>query len=228
MINGKVIKAIIPVRAGSERVKNKNIRPFAGSNLLEIKIKQLKQIDRLDGIIVNSDSDKMLEIARNLGVETVKRESYYASSNVSINEVYVNLAQNCSSEIILFVDVTNPLIKIETINLVIDTYIKNIKNFDSVNTVNSIKMFLWQNGKPLNYDESKKPRSQDLPDIYAINSALNIIDKQIMIKQRAFVGKNPYLLPINNIEGLDIDNEIDFEFAEFMYKKYRMNKLCQI
>ena len=44
-----------------------------------------------------------------------------------------------------------------------------------------------------------------------------------MIKQRAFVGEKPYLLPIDNIEGLDIDNEIDFEFAEFMYKKYRMN-----
>ena len=223
MINGQTIKAIIPVRAGSERVKNKNIRQFAGSNLLEIKIKQLQQINRLDGIIVNSDSDEMLEIAKNLGVETFKRDAYYASSCVSINEVYVNLAQNCNSDIILFVDVTNPLIKAETINLVIDTYIKNINTFDSVNTVNSIKMFLWQNGKPLNYKESKKPRSQDLPEIYAINSALNILSKQVMIKQKAFVGKNPYLLPIDSLEGLDIDNGIDFEFAEFMYKKYRMN-----
>ena len=178
MINGQTIKAIIPVRAGSERVKDKNIRPFAGSTLLEIKIKQLQQINRLDGIIVNSDSDKMLEIAKNLGVETFKRNAYYASSSVSINEVYVNLAQNCNSDIVLFVDVTNPLIKTETVNQVIDTYIKNINNYDSVNTVNSIKMFLWQDGKPLNYKESEKPRSQDLPEIYAINSALNILEKK--------------------------------------------------
>lgn len=222
MINNKTIKALIPVRGGSERVKNKNIRPFAGSSLLEIKIKQLQQINRLDGIIVNSDCDKMLKIAKNLKTETIKRDAYYASSNVSINEVYVNLAQNCNSDIILFVDVTNPLIKIETINLVIDTYIKNLNEYDSVNTVNSIKMFLWQNGKPLNYEESKKPRSQDLPEIYAINSALNIIDKKTMIQQKAFVGKKPFLLPVDSLEGLDIDNEIDFEFAEFMYKKYRM------
>lgn len=228
MINKKTIKAIIPVRAGSERVKNKNIRPFADSNLLEIKIKQLQKIDRLDGIIVNSDSDEMLNIARKLGTETVKRDSYYASSSVPINEVYVDLAKNCNADIILFVDVTNPLIKTSTIDLVIDTYNNNSPNFDSINTVNTIKMFLWQNGKPLNYTESKKPKSQDLPDIYAINSAINIISKETMIKQKAFVGEKPYLLPIDNIEGLDIDNEIDFEFAEFMYKKYRMNTKCQI
>ena len=43
-----------------------------------------------------------------------------------------------------------------------------------------------------------------------------------MIKRRAFVGYKPYLLPVDDIEGIDIDTELDFEFAEFLYKKYRM------
>ena len=91
----QTIKAVIPVRAGSQRVKNKNIKPFAGTSLLEIKIKQLKQIDLLDEIIVNTDSEEMLELARSLGVTPFKRDSYYASaaSSVSINstshQVYV-------------------------------------------------------------------------------------------------------------------------------------------
>ncbi|MBQ8693486.1 MAG: hypothetical protein IJ520_10120, partial [Synergistaceae bacterium] len=38
------IKALVAVRSGSTRVKNKNIRPFAGSNLLEIKLRQLKNL----------------------------------------------------------------------------------------------------------------------------------------------------------------------------------------
>jgi N-acylneuraminate cytidylyltransferase len=38
------ITAIIPVREGSRRLKNKNIAPFAGSNLLVNKIKQLKEV----------------------------------------------------------------------------------------------------------------------------------------------------------------------------------------
>lgn len=48
------IKALVAVRSGSQRVKNKNIRPFAGSTLLDVKLRQLKRIDRLDGIIVNN------------------------------------------------------------------------------------------------------------------------------------------------------------------------------
>ena len=217
----QIIKALIPVRSGSQRVRNKNIKPFADSNLLEIKIKQLLRIKELDGITVNSDSDEMLEIAKNLGVETVKRDSYYASNTVSIDEVYVNLAQNCNSDIILFADATNPMISDKTIIECLEIY-KNNSEFDSVNTVNLIKMFLWKDGKPLNYSESNKPKSQDLPDIFAINSAINILSKETMIKTRAFVGENPYFYQVDDIEGIDIDNETDFEFAEFMYKKYRM------
>ena len=221
----QTIKAIIPVRAGSQRVKNKNIKPFANSNLLEIKINQLKELPQLDGIIVNSDSDEMLDIAKKLGTETVKRNAYYASSSVAINEVYVDLANHCDSDIILFADVTNPLIKKETISNVIDFYFNNNDKYDSVNTVNSIKMFLWRDGKPINYTEEAKPRSQDLPDIYAINSAINVLSKDTMINCRAFVGKKPYLYQVDNIEGIDIDNEIDFEFAEFLYKKIKSLKM---
>lgn len=78
-------KAIIMVRSGSTRVPNKNIRPFAGTNLLSIKIEQLKRIGELDGIIVNSNDEGMLQIAKEHGVEAVKRELYYASNSVSVN-----------------------------------------------------------------------------------------------------------------------------------------------
>ncbi len=225
MLKGKVIKAVIPVRAGSERVKNKNIRPFAGSNLLEIKITQLKQIDRLDGIIVNSDSDEMLEIAKNLGVETFKRDSYYASSSVSANKLYRNIAETTSSDFILYTHVTNPLLETKTINMILtkfETFNKD-SNYDSITTVSMLKEFLWQNGKPLNYDVNNKPRSQDLPEIFALNHAINLLSKNTMYDRRDLMGFSPYFYLLERIEAIDIDNEIDFEFAEFMYKKYRMN-----
>ena len=74
----KTISALIAVRSGSVRVKNKNIREFNGSNLLELKIRQLKELDGLDQIVVNSNCDEMLGIAKDHGVRTVKREDYYA------------------------------------------------------------------------------------------------------------------------------------------------------
>lgn len=225
MINGQTIKAIIPVRAGSERVKNKNIRPFAGSNLLEIKIKQLQQINRLDEIIVNSDSDEMLEIAKNLGVETFKRDTYYASSSISANDLYHNIAETTNSDFILYIHVTNPLLETKTINIILDKFetFKKDNNYDSITTVSILKEFLWQNNKPLNYDVNNKPRSQDLPEIYALNHAVNLLSKKTMYIRKDLMGYTPYFYLLDRVESIDIDNEIDFEFAEFMYKKYRMN-----
>lgn len=57
------VTTVIPVREGSRRLKNKNIAPFAGTNLLINKINQLKQVDAITSIVVSSDSDLMLGMA---------------------------------------------------------------------------------------------------------------------------------------------------------------------
>lgn len=87
--------AIIAARSGSMRVKNKNIRPFADSSLLAIKIEQLKRLNLFDDIIVNSNDDEILNIGLEQGVSIVKRDSYYASNVVSMSDVYANIAQTC-------------------------------------------------------------------------------------------------------------------------------------
>jgi CMP-N-acetylneuraminic acid synthetase len=217
-----MIKVLIPVRSGSVRVRNKNIKPFAGSNLLSIKIEQMKRIEGIDGIIVNSNSDEMLDIAKSLGAETVKRDEYFATSTVSMNEVYQNMAENCNCDTIIFADATNPLIKDETINNCIKSYFSNIEKYDSLATVNEVKQFMWLDNKPLNYDANKKPKSQDLPDIVALNHAICIIPRDLMISKKDIIGYNPNLYKIDSVEATDIDNSTDFEFAEFMYNKYRL------
>lgn len=219
----KVIKAIIPVRSGSTRVKNKNLRPFAGSNLLTIKIKQLKQVKNLDGIIVNSNDEEMLDVAKNLGVDTVKRDNYFASNNVSINEVYKNLNSNCNSDIVVYANATNPLTETSSIEQAIDYFLNLDNKHDTVNSVHLIKEFLWQDKFPLNFELRNMPRSQDLPNIYTFNFAFAIFNRELAVKQSRIIGDNPYLYELSAIEAIDIDNELDFEFAEFMYKKYRMN-----
>jgi N-acylneuraminate cytidylyltransferase len=214
------VKGLIMVRSGSTRVENKNIRPFAGTTLLEIKIKQLLKIKELDGVVVNSNDDKMLLMAEKLGAEAVKREGYYASNTVSINEVYQNIAENCNSEYIVHCNATNPLIKDETISKIINTYFDCKGKYKSVNSATMVKEFMWLGGKPINYDVAKMPRSQDLPDVMALNFAANMISRKDMIECRNVISKMPLLLPIDDIESIDIDYEIDFMMAEFFYKKY--------
>lgn len=213
------IKALIAVRSGSQRVQNKNMRPFAGSSLLEVKIKQLKRIKNIDGIIVNSNDDNMLKIAKSLGCEVVKRDEYYSSSTVCMSEVYENMAQNFNGDIIVYTNVTNPLVKDSTIYNAIEEYKKIYDKFDSLNSAYAVKEFLFKDNKPINYDLKNQPRSQDLPDIYALNFAISIISKEAMINQKNVVGAKPYIYPMNSVESTDIDDMIDFEFAEYMYLK---------
>lgn len=216
------IKALVAVRSGSQRVQNKNIRPFAGKNLLEIKLEQLLRIKKLDGVIVNSNDDDMLQIAQNMGCQTIKRADYYASNTVSMSEVYKNMAENMDADVIVYANVTNPLLKDVTIEKAIETYMLQRENYDSLNTAHLIKEFLFQDGQPMNYQLDQQPRSQDLPDLYALNFAVSIIEKDKMIDYKNVVGKKPYIWKIDETEATDIDNPIDFEFAEYVYTHYRM------
>lgn len=214
-----IIKALVAVRSGSVRVQNKNLRPFAGSSLLEVKLAQLKRLKGLDGVIVNSNDETMLEIGKKMGCQTVLRDPFYASNSVSMSDVYKNMAENCDCDVIAYINCTNPLIKDQTIEYAIEKFC-NMDGFDSLNSAHLIKEFMFFNNKPVNYDLLHQPRSQDLPDYYALNFAVSIISRENMILNKNVVGKKPFIFGIDEIEATDIDNPIDFEFAEYVYKNY--------
>ena len=60
--------AVVAVRSGSVRVPNKNIRAFSNTNLLELKLNVLKRCKSIDEIIVNSDSEEMLNLGEQYNV----------------------------------------------------------------------------------------------------------------------------------------------------------------
>ena len=213
----KKLTALIPVRKGSERVVNKNIRPFGNSSLLELKIGILKKISTIDEVIVNSDCDTMLGIANDMGVSTYKREAYYASSKVNNSEYFEHVARNTDSEYIMYAPVTCPFIREKSYYNAIEKFLTNDEH-DSLATAFPVKHHMWLNGEPINYDPENSPNSQDLPNILGISYGISIIPKELMIKRRNVVGHNPLLYELNEVESVDIDTELEFEFAEFLYK----------
>lgn len=212
------IKALVAVRSGSVRVHNKNIRTFAGTTLMEIKLRQLSKIKGLDGIVVNSNDDEILSIASRYDVETVKRDQKYASNSVTMSEVYVNMAENFSGDIVMYSNVTNPLLESHSIENMIHVF-KDGGEFDSVNSVHAIKEFMYLDGKAINYDPLKQPRSQDLPNIVAINFAISLISRENMIRHKNVVGLKPFLYEIPETEATDVDTQLDFDIAEILYKR---------
>ena len=214
--------AVVPIRKGSQRVKHKNFKPFGGKNLLIHKIEILKKLDFIDEIIVNTDSDKAISIAKKLGVKYFKRDAYFASSQCVNSEFWKNVADNTKSEFIMFTNCTSPLIKLSTYKDIISLSKKFIEKnkFDSINTVTEIKEFLFKDNKPINFKLNKAPNSQNLPNIVKLNFAINILKTKQMSSGKSLIGKMPYLHKLNEVEGLDINTEYEFLFAEFLYKQY--------
>ncbi len=214
------IVAVVPVRKGSQRVKNKNFRPFGGKNLLIHKIEVLKKLNFLDEIIINTDSDKAISIAKKYDVKYFRREDYYASSQCINSDFWENVAKNTNSEYIMFTNCTSPLIKPSTYKDFFSIFKKNIlsKKYDSINTVTQIKEFLFQNNKPINFKIKQTPNSQDLPDIVKLNFAINILKTETMFSRKSLIGNRPYLYKLDEFESLDINTEYEFKFANFLFR----------
>lgn len=217
------INVLIAVRGGSKRVPRKNVRPFCGSSMLEIKVKQALRLEKVNKVIVTSDDEDMLKIASDLGAEAMPRDPYYASDTVPMGDVYVHLASTLDCKDILWTPVTSPLVTDKTIQECIDIYALN-EEFDSVVTANIIKEYMWLGDKAINYDPKNHPRSQDLPNIYALNFAVNILPRELMIKNRNILGDNFYPYMLDEIEAVDVDTEFEFMLAETLYRKERINE----
>lgn len=216
------LTVVIPVRQGSQRVINKNFKPFAGKSLLEHKIEMIKRLD-VDNIVINTDSSKAIEIAKKYNIDFVEREPYYASSECTNSEYHEYLAKITNSENILVAQVTSPLVKEHTFIEAIDLFFNS--NCDSLMSIKTIKEFLWFNNKPVNYELDYAPNSQDLPEYFHPTFGIVIAKRDTMIKDRNFICGNPYFYKISQNESIDIDTNEDFEYAEYLFKKLNSDLL---
>ena len=221
--NDGKITAVIPVRKGSTRCKNKNIRKFGDTNLLKLKIETLKKVKGIDRILVSSNCDKMLEIAKELGVEVHKRDEKYCNDNTSVSDFLFSLAEQIKTEYMLYTTCLNPLYKIDTYEKLINHSLKINKNLVSSMNINE---FLYStDNTPVNFqgDGSSWPRSQDLP-IYLIPTFGFCFIKTLEARKYKTIIKNSVFYPINKIEGIDIDYPCDFIISELLYNQNIVNE----
>ena len=217
MRSSSKITAIIPVRSGSKRVPNKSVRPFGDTTLLDLKIESLKEAEVFDEIILSTDSDDILKFAERHGISSHKREEYYASDYCSASDFFCNLTTIVSEGAIAYCPPTSPFINKETLEKAKRAFQVG-HGIDSVATVSTMKHHMWLGGKPLNYDPSNSPNSQELPNIYKITYGVCICPRDLIMENKNIVGKKPALLILDEIEAMDIDTALDFKFAEYIYE----------
>ena len=124
-----------------------------------------------------------------------------------------------SSEFVLLTHVTNPLASTETYESCIKFFFDHLGTHSSLTTVADVKDFLYLNGKALNFDPKKKPRSQDLPDIVKLTHVVSIAPRSYVVREKEWFDSRPIFQKLSHLESIDIDTALDFDIAEFLYLK---------
>ena len=165
----EAVNVFLPMRAGSERVPEKNTKSFAGveGGLCSIKLKQLLDSHLIEKIFVSTNDPEVVNISKSFNsnrIEVIPRPNELASSSASTDDLIKYVPDIMPDGHILWTHVTSPFLDADIYNQIIEAYFQNIGQNDSLMTVTMLQKFVWNDTSPINYDQSveKWPRTQTI------------------------------------------------------------------
>lgn len=214
------IAALVPMRHSSERVPGKNYRDFAGVPLYHRVVNSLLQCSYIDTVVIDTDSPTLHEdVAKNFPqVKLLQRPEHLTAGTVPMNDVLLHDVNQIEADYYLQTHSTNPLLLPETVNKAVQEFLDNYPMYDSLFGVTRLQTRLWDGlARAVNHNPAILLRTQDLPPIYEENSCLYIFTREILENKHNRIGDRPLMFEIDALEAVDIDVELDFRVAEFLY-----------
>jgi len=211
------VVAIIPIKLESKRLPNKNIKPFFdGTPLMAFIQEACLKAGNIDEIYVYCSNESVIPYLLP-GVSFLKRPEYLNSDNINANDIIRVFMDSVDADIYVNAHTTSPFAKPETIAELVEKVISG--KYDSAFCAEALRTFMWQGGKPINFDPDHFPRTQDLPLVYGETSIAYVFSKKSFLKHNRRLGAYPYIKEVGKIEAMDIDYPEDFEMANAIYKE---------
>lgn len=229
----KNILCTICARGGSKGVKNKNIKELNKKPLIAYTIEQAKASGLFKHIVISTDSDDIANIAKKYGAEVFfKRSAEMASDTAGkldvIRDAFVRSEEyyGTTFDYLVDLDATAPLRSVDDI-------VDSFKQFTQNNNDNLITAMPSRRSPYFNLVEvdnndkvslSKKLdstilRRQDAPKSYDMNASIYIWKRDTILNENSIFLEKTGLYVMPEERSIDIDNELDFEFVEFMMRK---------
>ena len=218
------IVALIPARAGSKGVTNKNLQKVAGVPLVNIIINLAKTSKLINSIYVSSDSDEILNLAVDSGVNPIKRPAEKSDDFATANDVIQHFLDsnsdfNFEELVIVYLQPTSPFTSSNSLSCCIELFLEKNVSIIAVKRVseNPLKMLTQDDsGLVKNYISESVPTAnrQNLPQLLIPTGGIYIFSATDFIKNENIpvVNSLPYI--VHGIEGLDIDTEFDLRLAQ--------------
>ena len=223
----KTFLAIIPARGGSKRLPNKNILNLNGKPLIAYSIEAALQSKYINNVVVSSDSNDILNIAKSFKAQTIKRPDYLATDTAKSFDAIKHTIENMPQyDYIVLLQPTSPLRDANNIDQAIN--LLEQKNADAIISVSAMEHSpLWANTLDDNLsmknflkDEVLNKRSQDLETYYRLNGAIYIAKTDKLLEEETFFLKdNIFAYIMSKENSIDIDEDIDFQLAKIILDK---------
>ena len=218
--------AIIPARKRSKRIKNKNLIKINKKQLIKFTIDAAKKSKKIQKIILTSDDDRILKIAKKNKIIPLKRpgkiSGSFSTTEEAVKHAYFNYVKKrfLNVENIILLQPTSPLRNFKHINECIKLFEK--KKYNSIFSAFEKKDFIWKNKKnklsSFSYNYKKRKNSQKMDKLIFENGAIYIFQTKGFLKynNRLFGKIGVYYM--EKINSIDIDEIEDVKLVKQIFK----------
>lgn len=198
------IVAVIPARAGSKGVPNKNIRIVGGHPMVYYAIHNALSSKYITDVIVTTDSPEVKIIAEQMGAKCRWRDAELCTDSVTLDAVVYDAVLDGNWDYVITMQPTSPTLSVATLDAAIEYTINNGK--DTVISAINAPHLSWgvRDGKKVpNYE--KRLNRQYLPPCFMETGAF-VISKASVVKRNSRIGENVDVYEVSERESIDVDN----------------------
>lgn len=225
------VLAIIPARGGSKGLPGKNLKLLNGKPLIAHTINEAFNSKQINRIIVSTDDDSIAEVSKKYGAEVpfLRPETLSSDNSPTVDTVLYTVKKLEESDgyipdLICLLQCTTPLKTAEHIDGAIDKLI--LTGMDGIVSICETEAHpYWMqvfSGDKLQYfmpQEKRITRRQDLPVVYKFNGAIWVVKTKVLLEEKSLIVRNQTGFVMKPEDSVDIDNELDFKFAELLIKE---------
>jgi len=231
------IIGFIFARGGSKGVPGKNIKLFNGKPLIAWSIQQALEVKAFDRVIVSTDSKEIAKVAAEYGAEVpFLRPKELAQDNSpewlswqhAIN--YIQASTKELPDLIVSIPATSPLRLSDDIQRCIDEYL--IGDVDIVITATEAQRnpyfnMIRRNAKNfvdvVMHPESAIYRRQDAPELFDMATIAYVANPKFILNNSSLFQGKVRAVIIPRERSIDIDTPLDFDVAEFLFRRRMKN-----
>jgi len=219
---------LIPARGGSKRIPRKNVLPLNGVPLLSYTIRAAKDSGAFDNIVVSSEDEEILALAKSEGVETDQRPAELAADNATkvqvVREYLSRPGMRTEYHYITALLPTCPFRTSQHLREAFDMLRKG--NCPYLIGVTEYEFPIQLALSPLDDSRMKMTfedgynvtRSQDIAKRYHPNGAMYMATVEAFLEKGTFFNEEMLAYRMSAIRSFDIDYPYQFAIAEILAK----------